>query len=124
MSDYDKFPHAKMKENEEIKRIGEKAIERIRPDENERRKVKAVIDFIIAKITKNFWRFYLAMGWIATDVLIVSKVPKGNLGEGVSPNQIRSVRCRFRMALNTMNFYFSYGPIQVAVIDVFFHIDQ
>lgn len=42
-----------MKENEEIKRICRAVIERIRPDEEERRRVKAVIDLIITKINKN-----------------------------------------------------------------------
>ncbi len=41
-----------MKEKEEIKKICEKVIARIRPDEAERNKVKAVTDFIIAKINK------------------------------------------------------------------------
>ncbi len=41
-----------IKENEEIRRICREAIERIRPDEEERRQVKAVIDLIFAKITK------------------------------------------------------------------------
>ncbi len=41
-----------MKEKEEIKRICREVIERIRPDEEERRKVKAVTDLIIAKINK------------------------------------------------------------------------
>ena len=51
-----------MKENEAIKRTCRGAIERIRPDENERRKVKAVTDLIIAKINKNFWSFYQTSG--------------------------------------------------------------
>ncbi|MCK4476171.1 MAG: CCA tRNA nucleotidyltransferase [Methanophagales archaeon] len=41
-----------MKEKEEIKRICEEVIERIRPAKEERRKVKAVTDLIIAKINK------------------------------------------------------------------------
>jgi tRNA nucleotidyltransferase (CCA-adding enzyme) len=41
-----------MKEKEEIKRICREVIERIRPDEEERRNVKAVTDLIIAKINK------------------------------------------------------------------------
>lgn len=41
-----------MKENEEIKRICKEVIARIRPDEEERRQVKAVADLIIAKINK------------------------------------------------------------------------
>ncbi|MBC8522085.1 MAG: CCA tRNA nucleotidyltransferase, partial [Methanomicrobia archaeon] len=41
-----------MKENEEIKRICREVIARIRPDEEEKRQVKAVIGIIIAKINK------------------------------------------------------------------------
>lgn len=41
-----------MKENEEIKRICKAVIARIRPDEGEKRQVKAVIGIIIAKINK------------------------------------------------------------------------
>ncbi|MGB2727033.1 MAG: CCA tRNA nucleotidyltransferase [Halobacteriota archaeon] len=41
-----------MKENEEIKRICREVIERVRPDEEEKRQVKAVIGIIIAKINK------------------------------------------------------------------------
>ncbi|MBA7520973.1 hypothetical protein ES705_13073 [subsurface metagenome] len=41
-----------MKENEEIKRICKEVIARIRPDEEEKRQVKAVADLIIAKINK------------------------------------------------------------------------
>ncbi|MHC1611400.1 MAG: CCA tRNA nucleotidyltransferase [Candidatus Methanospirareceae archaeon] len=41
-----------MKKNEEIKRICEEVIERIRPDEGERRRVKAVTESIIARINE------------------------------------------------------------------------
>jgi tRNA nucleotidyltransferase (CCA-adding enzyme) len=41
-----------MKESEEITRICKEVIERIRPDEEERKNVKAVTDLIIAKINK------------------------------------------------------------------------
>ncbi|MGB2841161.1 MAG: hypothetical protein WBC40_01585 [Halobacteriota archaeon] len=41
-----------MKENEKIKRICKEVIARIRPDEEEKRQVKAVIGIIIAKINK------------------------------------------------------------------------
>ncbi len=39
----------------------------------------------------------------------------------VGTDAIHSIRY-LRMALNTMNFYLSYRPMQVAVIDVFVHI--
>jgi len=38
-----------MKENEELNRICREVIERIRPDEKERRQVKAVTDLIIVR---------------------------------------------------------------------------
>ncbi|MHC1600566.1 MAG: CCA tRNA nucleotidyltransferase [Candidatus Methanospirareceae archaeon] len=41
-----------MNENEEVKRICEAVIEQIRPDEEDRRRVKAVTDSIIAKINE------------------------------------------------------------------------
>jgi len=46
------FHAIKMKGEEEIKKICGEVIEKIRPDERERNKVKTVTDFIIAKINK------------------------------------------------------------------------
>ena len=70
----------------------------------------------------------MCLAMVARILLIVpsvSKVQPLDLG-GVpkTRSQVHSVNRRSRMALNTMNFYPSYRPIQVAVIDVLFHVDQ
>ena len=71
------------------------------------------------------YRIFTDSDAILLIVLSVSKDLTVNLsGVPLAQKQIHSVRCRFRMALNTMNLHPSYRPMQVAVIDVFVHIDR
>ncbi len=67
-----------MKEKEEKKRICGEVIERVRPDEEERKKVKAITDLIIAKINKKASEMgieahAISVGSTARDTWISSK---------------------------------------------------